>query len=399
MTVAPPQIDYQTLEGQHTSGVYSKRPLTLVRGEGCAVWDDAGRAYIDCAAGHGVANLGHCHPAVVAAIAEQAATLLTCPESVHNDQRALFQSELAAVLPQGMDRVFLSNSGTEAVEAALKLARAATGRTGVVATMRGFHGRTYGALSATWEAHYREPFAPLVPGFAHVPYNNLDALDKVVGDMTAAVIVEVVQGEGGVRPGSAEFLQGAQRLCRERGALLLVDEVQTGMGRTGRMFAFEHHGLDPDIVVLAKALGGGVPIGATAFGSRVGAFGPGTHGSTFGGNPLACAAGRAVLHVMQREELPARAARLGAAFVERLRALGSRRVREVRGLGLMIGIELRLKAAPYIRALLDHGVIALPAGPTVIRLLPPLVITEGELDQVYDALHAVLATEQVAHAS
>jgi acetylornithine/LysW-gamma-L-lysine aminotransferase len=364
--------------------------VTIVRGEGCTVWDEHGRAYLDCAAGYGVANLGHCHPAVVAAIQEQAARLLSCPETLHNDQRALLLQELAAALPAGLDRIFLSNSGAEAIEAALKLARAATGRSGIVATMRGFHGRTFGALSATWESHYREPFMPLVPGFSHVPYNNLQALDAAVGQDTAAVLLEVVQGEGGVRPGDAGFLRGAQALCRERGALLIVDEIQTGMGRTGRLFAVEHYGLEPDILVLAKALGGGIPIGATAFGPRAGTFATGVHGSTFGGNPLACAAARAALRTTIELDLPARAEQLGARLLERLRTLPARRVREVRGLGLMIGIELREKSAPYLRALLEQGIIALPAGPSVIRLLPSLVMTDQEADHMLDVLESVL---------
>ncbi len=388
--------EYQALEQAHGIGVYAKRPVTIVRGEGCTVWDEHGRAYLDCASGYGVANLGHCHPAVVAAIQDQAVRLLSCPETLYNDQRASLLRELTAVLPAGLERIFLSNSGAEAIEAALKLARASTGREGIVAAMRGFHGRTFGALSATWESHYREPFAPLVPGFSHIPYNNLDALEAVVGDSTAAVLLEIVQGEGGVRPGDVAFLRGAQNLCRERGALLIVDEIQTGMGRTGRLFAVEHHGLEPDILVLAKALGGGMPIGATAFGPRAGTFTPGLHGSTFGGNPLAAAAARAALRATLDADLPTHAERLGSHLLDRLRRLPPRRVREVRGLGLMIGIELREKAAPYLRALLDRGVIALPAGPSVIRLLPPLVITEDELEQVALALEAVLAREGVA---
>ncbi len=391
-----PAVDYQAIEDRYSTGVYSKRPVTIMRGEGSTVWDDRGRAYLDCAAGYGVANLGHAHPAVVAAIREQAGTLLSCPETLHNDQRALLLQELAAVLPAVLDRIFLSNSGTEAIEAALKLARATTGRTGVVAAMRGFHGRTFGSLSATWEAHYREPFMPLVPGFTHVPYNNLEALAAAVTEDTAAVLLEVVQGEGGVRPGSAGFLAGAQQLCRQHGALLIVDEVQTGMGRTGRLFAVEHYAIEPDVLVLAKSLGGGVPIGATAFGPRCGSFAPGMHGSTFGGNPLACAAARAALRATREEQLPERAERLGRTLLDRLRELPSKRVREVRGLGLMIGVELREKAGPYLRALLEQGIIALPAGPSVIRLLPPLVIREDELDRVVEALKAVLATEPVA---
>jgi acetylornithine/LysW-gamma-L-lysine aminotransferase len=256
--------------------------------------------------------------------------------------------------------------------------------------MRGFHGRTFGALSATWEAHYREPFQPLVPGFQHVAYNNLEALaDAITGD-TAAVLLEVVQGEGGVRPGTAEFLQGAQALCHERGALLLLDEVQTGLGRTGRMWAFEHHQLAPDMLIMAKAMAGGVPMGAVALGSRVGPISAGVHGSTFGGNPLACAAARATLAVLQEERLAEQAAQKGAWLQEQLHALPHRRIREVRGMGLMIGIELRERAAPYLHRLQERGVLALPAGPTVIRLLPPLVISQEQLEQVVAVIDEVL---------
>lgn len=384
-------LDPRTLEARHGTGIYAKRPLTLVRGQGATLWDDAGRAYIDCASGQGVANVGHSHPRVVAAVQAQAATLVTCQEAVHNDVRAAYLSELAGVLPAGLDRIFLCNSGAEAVEAAIKFARASTGRPGVVAAMRGFHGRTLGALSATWEAHYREPFAPLVPEFGHVPYGNLEALEAAITDQTAAVLLEVVQGEGGVRPAPDEFLRGAERLCRERGALLLLDEVQTGFGRTGRLFACEHSGLEPDILILGKAIAGGVPMGAVALGPRVAQMAPGTHGSTFGGNPLACAAARAVLTVMRDENLPAEAARKGEWLIERLRSLPHRRIREVRGRGLMVGLELRDRVAPHLAALQERGVLALPAGPSVLRLLPPLVISDAELEQVVQAVDEVLA--------
>lgn len=383
--------DYQSLEERHATGVYSKRALTIVRGAGATLWDDTGRAFIDCASGQGVANLGHCHPRVVRAIQRQAETLITCQEALHNDQRALLTAELAAALPGGLERIFLCNSGTEAVEAALKFARASSGRPGVVAAMRGFHGRTFGALSATWEPHYRTPFEPLLPDFSHVPYNNLAALDAAVGEHTAAVLLEVVQGESGVRPASGEYLRGAQELCRARGALLLLDEVQTGFGRTGRMWALEHHGLEPDIMILAKSIAGGVPMGAIAVGPRVAPPGPGTHGSTFGGNPLACAAARAALAAIVEEQLPQEAAAKGAWLLERLGSLPGRRVRELRGLGLMIGIELRERVAPVLQLLQQRGIIALPGGPSVLRLLPPLVIEQAQLEQVAATLDEVLA--------
>ena len=383
--------DLFEVESRYTSGVYAKRHVTIVRGEGAVLWDDQGREYIDCVGGQGTANLGHANAAVAAAIAAQAHKLISCPEIFPNDQRAALMERLTQLT--GMPRVFLCNSGTEAVEAAIKFARAYASRAEIVAAMRGFHGRTFGALSATWNKAYREPFEPLVPGYSHVPYNNLDAMSKAVTDKTAAVILEVVQGEGGVYPGSAEYLCGAQQLCRERGALLIVDEVQTGFGRTGKMFAMQHYGLQPDLLCLAKSIAGGVPMGATLIGERLGVLPGHIHGSTFGGNPLACAASLAALAEMERLDLPARAAENGAYFKERLQdaARNSPLIREVRGLGLLVGVELKKKSAPYIAALMGHGVMALSAGMNVIRFLPPLVITREQLGRVTDTLAQVLA--------
>ncbi len=381
-------MNIQDLESQHTSGLYTKRSIALVRGRGARVWDRDGNEYIDCVGGHGAANVGHCNPAVAEAITQQAQTLITCPEMFYNDRRAELMARLAALTH--MPRVFLCNSGAESIEAAIKMARLSTGRTEIVAAMRGFHGRTLGALSATWDKKYREPFEPLLPGFRHVAYNDVAALDSAVTDQTAAMILEVVQGEGGVRPGMAEFLWAAQRLCRERGALLIIDEVQTGFGRTGRMFAVEHFGLEPDVLCLAKSIAGGVPMGATLIGPRLGQLPPHVHGSTSGGNPLACAAALAAIDYLEAHHLPERAAELGAWFVDRLRQIESPLVREVRGLGLMIGIELKHKVAPYVQALIARGVLALPAGLTVLRFLPPLVIEQNDLACVVDAVAEVL---------
>jgi acetylornithine/LysW-gamma-L-lysine aminotransferase len=316
----------------------------------------------------------------------------------YNDKRAALLERLIAIAPAGLERAFLCNSGAEAIEAALKFARLVTGRREVVATMRGFHGRTMGALSATWEKKYREPFEPLVPGFRHVAYNDLAALEAAVSGETAAVILEVVQGEGGVRPGTADFLRGAQRLCRERGALLIVDEVQTGFGRTGAMFACEHHGLSPDLLCLAKSIAGGLPMGSVLLGERVGALPPQVHGSTFGGYPLACAAALAAIDFIEAEHLPERSAELGAWFLARLGQIRSPLVREVRGLGLMVGIELKQKVTPYLQALMGQGVLALPAGLTVMRFLPPLVISQAELAAAADAVERVLTLAVAAGA-
>jgi acetylornithine/LysW-gamma-L-lysine aminotransferase len=381
------------LENGHTSGVYTKRPLVIVRGEGARVWDAQGRVYIDCVGGHGVVNVGHCHARVVAAIREQAGRLITCPESFYNDQRAELQAELVRIAPPGLERVFLCNSGTEAVEGAIKFARVVTGRLGIVAAKNGFHGRTFGALSATWRPQYRHPFEPLVPGFTHVPYNDLAAMEETLDEDIAAVILEVVQGEGGVIVGDGDYLRGVQRLCQERGALFIVDEVQTGFGRTGRMFACEHHSLEPDMLCLAKAIAGGIPMGAVLLGSRVGELPSRVHGSTFGGNPLACAAALAAIHTIEEEALPQRAAELGTYFLSRLGDVDSPLIREVRGLGLMVAIELKRRARPYLAALMERGVLALSAGPIVMRFLPPLVIGREELETVAEAVEEVLSVE------
>jgi len=386
-------MDIIGIESQHTSGVYAKRELVIVRGQGARLWDDQGNEYIDCVGAQGAANLGHAHPKIVQAISEQASQLISCPEMFYNPQRAALSARLTAVAPGKMERVFLCNSGTEAIEAAFKFARYTTGRRKIIATMRGCHGRTMGALSATWNKHYREPFEPLVPDFEHVPYDKLERLEAAIDENTAAIILEVVQGEGGVYPGSAEYLQGAQALCRERGALLIVDEVQTGFGRTGKMFACEHYGLEPDLICLAKSIAGGVPMGAVLIGERVGVLDPGVHGSTFGGNPLACAASLVALDILNDEELPQRAAALGEYLLEKLHEINSPLIREVRGLGLMAGIEIKQKVAPYLQALTERGVLAQPAGLTVIRLLPPLVIDKEQIDRVVEALIEVLSLE------
>jgi acetylornithine/LysW-gamma-L-lysine aminotransferase len=386
----PTTQEIMARESLHGSGTYPKRDIAIVRGQGARVWDAEGREYIDCASGHGVAIIGHANPAVADAISRQSHTLITCPGIFYNDQRAAFLEKLTSLAPSGLGRAFLCNSGAEAVEGALKLARLATGRSGIVATMRGFHGRTLGALSATWEKRYRQPFEPLVPGFTHVRYDSLEAMAQAVGEDTAGVIVEIVQGEGGVRPGSGEYFQGLRTLCDETGALLIVDEVQTGFGRTGRLFACEHHQVTPDVMCLGKGIAGGVPMGATLFGDRVGEMSKGAHGSTFGGNPLACAAGLAAIDYIVGENLPAQAAEKGAYLQDGLRRLESPAVREVRGLGLMVGIELRGRVQPYLVGLMERGVLALPAGRTVLRLLPPLTISREELDAVLSAIEEVL---------
>ena len=382
------------LEALYTSGVYGKRDAVMVRGLGATLWDQNGTPYIDCAAGIGVANIGHSHPRLAQALASQANTLITCQEMFFNDRRAELLARLAGLVPGDLQRFFLSNSGAEAIEAAIKFARISTGRPGVIAATRGFHGRTLGALSATHKAAYRTPFTPLVPGFVHVPFNDIQAMRRSINKDSAAVLVEVVQGEGGVYPGDAAYFQDLRQLCDERDVLLVVDEIQTGFGRTGRWFALQHMDFVPDILCLGKAIAGGVPMGVTAFGPRISNLAPGVHGSTFGGNPLACAAALATLDIIEEEGLVERSAELGAYFKERLCAINSPLIREVRGLGLMIGIDLRVRAMPIVRQLMDEGVLALTAGKTVLRLLPPLVITREQVDCVVKALETVLAGQE-----
>jgi acetylornithine/LysW-gamma-L-lysine aminotransferase len=383
----------QTIEHEsaHTSGLYQKRDVVLVRGEGAVVWDDAGREYIDCVGGQGIANLGHGNVAVADALAKQARTLASCTELFYNDRRAELYDKLAALLPASLDRIFLCNSGTEAVEGALKFARLATKRHKVVATMRGFHGKTMGALSATWGPEYRELFGPLLEGFTHIPFNKVEALDAAITAETSAFIIELVQGEGGVRPATKEFVAEAARVCRARGAMLIVDEVQTGFGRTGTMFALEQYEVEPDLLCLAKAIAGGMPMGAIAFSKALGDLPKRSHSTTFGGNPLACAASIATLDEHARLGLAAAAAARGAQLHAGLLALSSPKIREVRGLGLLQGIELKENAGPTLKALQDRGVLALGAGPTVVRYLPPLVISAAQIDAVIEATRSALA--------
>jgi acetylornithine/LysW-gamma-L-lysine aminotransferase len=383
-------MNAKAIEQTYELGVYPKRDLDIVRGYGAVVEDETGVQYIDCIAGHGVAGIGHANPAVVEAVVRQARTLITCPGTFYNDTRALLLEKLVNLAPSSLKRAFLCNSGTEAIEAAVKFARLVTGRTGFICAMKGFHGRTMGALSATFNPKYRKDFMPLVPGFRHVPFNKYEKLQDAIDDQTAAVILEPVQGEGGVHIGDGEYFRQVRRLCDEKNILLIIDEVQTGFGRTGKMFAAEHFGIEPDMMCLAKAMAGGVPIGAVLCSEKV-QVPVGKHGSTFGGNPLACAAALAALDVMIEQNLPEQAAEKGSYLLEKLKQIDSSRIREVRGLGLMVGIELKEKVKPYIEALMEEKVLALPAGTTVLRLLPPLVINYEQLDTVAAAIKKVLA--------
>jgi acetylornithine/LysW-gamma-L-lysine aminotransferase len=376
------------LEDRYELPVYPRRDIVLVRGKGARLYDEEGREYIDCASNVGVSNIGHGNEEVARAIEEQYRTLANCYGMFYNPVRARLAQRLVELAPPRLQRVFFCNSGTEAVEGALKFARATTGRSEILAAMRGFHGKTFGALAATWGEEYQRPFVPMMPGVKHVPFNQFEKLAQAAGKETAAVILEPVQGEGGVRVGEKTYFELVRRLCDEKGILLILDEVQTGFGRTGTLFACEQF-VEPDLLCVAKSLAGGVPMGAVLCSEKV-KVPVKSHTSTFGGNPLACAAALASLEIIVRDKLPERARTLGAYFLEGLQAIAGQKVREVRGLGLMIGIELKEKAAPYVQRLAEKGVIVLLAGPNVIRLLPPLVITKEEIDIVLAALREVL---------
>lgn len=386
-------LSVREAEDRLESGVYPKREVTIVRGEGAKLWDDTGREYVDCVGGQGSANLGHCNPYVVEAIEKQARTLLSCPEIFYNDTRAELLKKLAEVAPAGMNRIFLCNSGTEAIEGAIKFARLLSGKTDIIATVRGFHGRSMGALSATWEKKYREPFFPLIPGFNHVPYNKIDSIADSITERTAAILVEPIQGEGGVHAPSDDYLPALRKLCDETGVLLILDEIQTGFCRTGKWWGGDHSGVKGDIMAVAKSIAGGIPMGAVLFDERFGPLDKSTHGSTFGGNPLTAAAATASIRYMQDYRLDERSAELGEYFLGKLKPLVGQPgsvVREVRGRGLIIGLELKQKVVPYLKTLMDRGVLALPAGPNVLRLLPPLVIEKDQIDFAAEQIVAVL---------
>jgi predicted acetylornithine/succinylornithine family transaminase len=371
---------------------YPPTPVTFVRGDGTRLWDDAGEEYLDFLSGLAVTSLGHAHPAVADAIAAQARTLL----HVSNLYGTEPQREVAATLDSllgGGGLVFFCNSGAEANECAIKLARKCGGRGKhvVVSAYGSFHGRTLATLHATGQPQKHEIFQPLPEGFRHVAWDDLDALEASIDPSVAAVLLEPVQGEGGVNPATAAYFQGVRRLCDERGILFMIDEVQTGLGRTGRWFGFEHYGVRPDVVTLAKALGNGMPIGACWAREDVAtAFEPGDHATTFGGQPLATSAARAVLAEMQRIDAPALAARAGARLVEQLGALGG--VKEVRGLGLLIAAQLDegFDAKAVASECLARGLVINPVTPTALRFAPPLTVSDDEIDAAVAILAAVL---------
>ena len=387
------------LDAQHVLQTYRRAPVVFESGRGCALYTREGRRYIDLISGIGVAALGHAHQRLAAALAEQAGTLLHTSNLFHHPLQAELAARLATL--SGLPRAFFCNSGAEAIETCLKFARrywqgqGQPQRTGFVALTHSFHGRTMGALSVTWDEHYRAPFAPLIPGVTFVESGDVSALRAAVTETTAAVVAEPIQGEGGVRPLSREFAAAIAAVCRETGALLIADEVQCGLGRTGRPFYSAVLGLQPDLMALGKALGAGVPIGAALFSERVASAAQfGDHGSTYGGNLLACRAALVFLSELVDGGLIAHVVDAGRRLEAGLHGIASRQpaVTDVRGAGLMWGIELDRPAAPVVQAALDLGLLINRTSDTVVRLLPAYIITEREIDDALPLLERAIAS-------
>lgn len=385
----------------HYMKVFGRYPVVLSHGDGPYVYDVDGKKYIDFLAGIAVNVLGHAHPQLVTAISEQAAKLIHCSNLYYTAPQANLANKLSEV--SGLERIFLANSGAEANEGAMKLARKygktiSQDKVNIITAENSFHGRTLATLTATAQPKYQKGYEPLPQGFSYVPYNDIDALAAAMNEQTAAVMLEPILGEGGIHVPDATYLEQVRALCDQHGALLILDEIQTGMGRTGKMFAYQHTSIKPDIVTLAKGLGGGVPIGAVLASEKVaGAFGPGDHGSTFGGNPLAAAAGNAVLAVMEQEKLSANAETIGAYMIGELNKLKAKYpslVKEVRGKGLMIGMQLYVPGGALVTAAMQQGALINCTAGDVLRFVPPLIITQNHVDELITIVDSVLATAQ-----
>lgn len=379
------------------ANVYAKRPVVVVKGKADLLWDQDGKEYIDCTGSYGTCIVGYCHPKVVQAIVHQSETLTSCHGFMYNDSRSELLERIGKIQPKGLGKVFLSNSGTEAVECAMKLARKYSGKKEIIAMMGAYHGKTFGSLSATWEKKYRDPFLPLVPDVKHVPYGNIEKLRESISSNTAAVIAEPIQGESGVKLPPEGYLKQLREVCDEKDVLLILDEIQTGFGRTGAIFAFQHFDITPDITCLAKGVAGGIPMGLTFSREEIMAsLKVGEHTTTYGGNPIACAAAAATIEVLQEESLSEKARIQGEYFVSRLNQLkeAHKIVREVRGLGLMIGVETRFEVRDFILESIPKGVLVLDAGRNVLRFLPPLVITRPHIDRTIEVLDEVIGEKE-----
>lgn len=394
------QNKWPDLEQKLFLRTFKRVPVTLVRGEGAWVWDDRGKKYLDFVGGWAVNSLGHCHPVVVKALEKQARTLI----QASNQFYTIPQIELAQLLVQNscLDRVFFCNSGAEANEGAVKLARRygklkLNGAYEVITTYSSFHGRTLAMTAATGQSKFQEPYIPLPDGFVNVEYNDVEAIKRATSEKTCAIILEPIQGEGGVNVPDDDYLQKVQAWCREKGILFILDEIQTGIGRTGTLFAYEQYGVEPDIMTLAKGLGGGVPIGALLAKESYSVFAPGEHGSTFGGNPLVCAAACATLKYIIDHNLSAQVKRVGGYFMTNLKSLKERFdfITEVRGRGLLLALEFNQEIAEeLVLACLGKGLLVNKVKPTALRFMPPLIISEKEVDKAIEILGDTLEEKQ-----
>ncbi|MCZ6725212.1 MAG: aspartate aminotransferase family protein [Thaumarchaeota archaeon] len=392
-------MDVQNVEDGLLAPVYQKFPIEIFRGKDFTVWDKSGKEYLDFMSGYGVAIVGHCNPSVVKAINEQASKLMVCHSSMYNEARAIFLRKILDVVPSQMGRVYMSNSGAEAVECALKVAKKYTGRKNIVAMTGSYHGKTFGALSATWNPKYRSSFEPLLPGFSFVPYADSSELEKSVTEETGAVIIEPIQGESGVLVPPEGYLREVRRICDDKGALLIFDEIQSGLGRSGRFWASEHSGVIPDIMCIAKGIAGGVPMGVTvARDDIMASFKLGDHTSTNGGNPLACAAATATLDFIVEKDLVNNAAKMGKLLSSGFSDMGKehRIIRDSRGQGLMLALELRFEVKPLLMDALKKGLLLLYSGRNILRFLPPLTIGLAQVTRCLEILEEVISAEEKA---
>ncbi len=384
-------------EDQFMGNLYQRFPVTIEKGKGSHVWDVNGKEYIDCMGGYGVALVGHQNQRVVNAIKEQVDKIITVHSSLYNKTREEFLKLLIGLAPKGLTQVHLNNSGAEAVEAAMKFARKFTGKKGMVAMKGSYHGKSFGALSLTFNPKYKKAFQPLVEKVSFASYGDIKSLREVVDDDTAFVILEPIQGESGIIVPPDGFLQDVRKLCDEKGILLIFDEIQAGLGRTGRLWACEHWDTSPDIMCLAKGIAGGVPMGATLVRPDILAvISKGEHSSTFGGNPLACAAGIAALKALTEDGLVENSEKMGKIFREGLEKLKEKHsiIREIRGKGLMIGVEMKFEVRDILMNLIKEGVLMLYSGRNILRILPPLVISEEDITKVLQSLDSVLSEEE-----
>ena len=384
-------------EDQFMGNLYQRFPVTIEKGVGAHVWDVDGKEYIDCMGGYGVALVGHQNKRVNDAIKEQIDKIITVHSSLYNKTREEFLKTLISLAPKGLTQVHLNNSGAEAIEAAMKFARKFTGKKGMVAMKGSYHGKSFGALSLTFNPKYRKAFAPLVEKVSFASYGDMESLRSVVDDDTAFIILEPIQGESGIIVAPDNFLQQVRELCDEKGILLIFDEIQAGLGRTGRLWACDHWNTAPDILCLAKGIAGGVPMGATLVRPDIlASMGKGEHSSTFGGNPISCAAGTAALKALTEDGLIENSEKMGKLFREGLEKLKENHtmIREVRGKGLMIGIEMKFEVRDILMGLIKKGVLMLYSGRNILRILPPLVISEEDVTKVLHALDSILTEEE-----